>query len=108
MLSVGGNHPFGQMEPQSHMAQIGISVEQLSQIAQQTPATASNTSNVQPFMEFSKKMCENLLNYAASFAVTQSQMTPDPSETFIPLSKLSQWYQNFIRRLEQNPNFWKS
>ena len=96
------------MAPQSHMAQIGISVEEISQLAQQTPSSFSTTSTEQPFMEFSKKMCENLFNFTASFAVTQSQMVPNPSETFIPLSKLSQWYENFIRRLKQNPNFWKS
>lgn len=90
------------------MAQIGISVEELSQLAQLTPASASNISAVQPFIEFSKKMCENLFNFTASFAVTQSQMTPNPTETFVPMSKLSQWYDKFLRRLEQNPNFWKS
>ena len=96
------------MLPQSHLAQIGISVEPLTTLAQQTPIKNATASTVDSFMEFSKKMCENLFNYVASFAVTQAQMTPNPTETFVPLSSLQTWYQNFIRRLEQNPNFWKS
>ncbi|KAL4225113.1 hypothetical protein ACF0H5_015806 [Mactra antiquata] len=103
-----GSHPFGVIEPQTHMAQIGISVEPLSQLVQQTPATFSNTSTVEPFVEFSNKMCENLYNFAASFAQTQSQMTPNPQESYVPLSKLQQWYQNFMRRFEQNPYFWRT
>lgn len=34
-------------------------------------------------------------------------MTPNPTETFVPLSTVQQWYTNFERRLQQNPNFWK-
>lgn len=52
-------------------------------------------------------MIENFLNFASSFAVTQAQMVANPSETFVPLSTLHNWYNNFQRRLQQNPNFWK-
>lgn len=52
-------------------------------------------------------MLQNFYNFVSSFAVTQSQMTANPSETFVPLSTLNMWFQNFKRRLEQNPNFWK-
>ena len=106
--SNNSSHPFGQMEPQSHLAQIGISVEPLAQLSQQTPATLSKSSNVEPFVEFSKTMCENLFNYASSFSQTQAQMVPNPNEMFVPLSKLQQWYENFLRRLQQNPYFWRS
>ncbi|XP_052798792.1 protein OPI10 homolog isoform X2 [Mya arenaria] len=106
--ATSSNHPFGQMTAQTHLAQIGISVEPESQLAQQTPASIASTSAVEPFVEFSKKMCENVYNFMSSFALTQPQMTPNPTETFVPLSKLSQWYENFQRRLEQNPYFWRS
>lgn len=102
------SHPFGQMEAQAHMAQIGISAEPLTELSQQTPATFSSTSTAEPFVEFSKKMCENLFNFVSSFSQTQSQMVPNPSENFVPLSKLQQWYENFMRRIQQNPNFWRS
>lgn len=101
-------NPFGDMAPQSHLAQIGISALPLSELEQQTPAAQAAISTMEPFVEFSKKMCENLFNYVSSFAQTQSQMTPNPTETFVRLSTLQTWYQNFERRLQQNPYFWRS
>ncbi|XP_069693114.1 protein OPI10 homolog [Periplaneta americana] len=90
----------------SHNAQIGISVEPILQVQQQSAlVTSQTTSN---FMQFCQKMLENFLNYASSFGVTQAQMTPNPNETFIPLSVLQSWYNNFERRLQQNPNFWRT
>lgn len=119
---------FGQ-QPISHTAQIGISVMPETDVAQlQSPSVslntiysmydfliiliwfrasiwqANSTSNV---VQFSQKMLENFFNFASSFAITQAQMTPNPSETFVPLSTLQSWYNNFERRLQQNPNFWK-
>jgi len=88
-------------------AQVGISVESLANIELQTPAAQTEASNVSSFMEFSQKMLENLFNYASSFAVSAGDMRQRPSETFVPLSSLQTWYNNFERRLQQNPNFWK-
>ncbi|XP_067655894.1 protein Hikeshi-like [Haliotis asinina] len=110
-LKTGGGNSFQQNmfgQQASHNAQIGISVEPLSQLAQQTPVTQANVSSVEAFVEYSRKMLENFFNFASSFAVTQSQMTPNPSETFVPISTLQKWFENFQRRLEQNPNFWRS
>ncbi|CAG5116333.1 unnamed protein product [Candidula unifasciata] len=105
-----GRVHFGDMShQQSHLAQIGISVEPLEQLAQQVPITqVSAQTAVSTYMEFCTKMLENFFNYASSFAVTQSQMTPNPTETFVPLSTLKTWFENFQRRLQQNPYFWKS
>lgn len=36
------------------------------------------------FFQFTQKMLDNFYNFASSFAVTQAQMTPNPSEAFIP------------------------
>ncbi|XP_059173031.1 protein OPI10 homolog [Physella acuta] len=101
---------FGDMShQQSHLAQIGISVEPLDQLAQQVPASQVNAStSASTFMEFATKMLENFFNFSSSFAVTQSQMTPNLSETYVPLSTLKNWFENFQRRLQQNPYFWKS
>ncbi|OWF54945.1 protein Hikeshi-like isoform X2 [Mizuhopecten yessoensis] len=102
-------HPFGQGGgPQAHMAQIGISVEPLSQLSQLTPVAQAKPSSVEPFVEFSQKMLENFFNYASSFGLMQAQMTPNPSETYVPLSTLQSWFQTFQRRLQQNPYFWRS
>jgi hypothetical protein len=88
----------------SHVAQVGLSIESESVVAQLTP-TISN--DVPTHFEFGKKMLENFMNYASSFTIQQSQMVPNPSENYVPLSILNTWFTNFQRRLEQNPGFWK-
>ena len=87
------------------MAQIGISVEPVNAIEQQA-AVATETAT-HTFIEFAQKMITSFLNYVSSFSVTQSQMTANPTENFVPLSTIQNWYQTFERRLQQNPNFWK-
>eukprot|EP00090_Calanus_glacialis_P000734 TRINITY_DN10506_c0_g1_i1.p1 TRINITY_DN10506_c0_g1~~TRINITY_DN10506_c0_g1_i1.p1 ORF type:complete len:204 (-),score=61.22 TRINITY_DN10506_c0_g1_i1:53-664(-) len=88
-------------------AMVGISVEPLVTIEGQTPAAQTEAATVSNFMEFSQKMVENLFNYATSFAVSAGDMRARPGETFVPFSSLQQWYTNFERRLQQNPNFWR-
>lgn len=88
-------------------ALIGIAVESLDQLKQQTPAANTQASNVQSFVEFTQKMLENFYNYVTSFAITQEQMTPQPGVQFVPAAILNKWYENFQRKLTQDPNFWK-
>ncbi|XP_040055771.1 protein Hikeshi [Gasterosteus aculeatus] len=102
----GGAHPFGSSP--SSVAQVGVSVEALGLLAQQTPVSGAAAATVDAFAQFAQKTLDSLYNFAASFAVTQAQMTPNPSETFIPSSCVLKWYQNFQRRMSQNPNFWKT
>ncbi|XP_072307310.1 protein Hikeshi [Eucyclogobius newberryi] len=106
----GGAHPFGCMAPltSATVAQVGVSVEPLEQLAQQSPVSSAAVSSVDSFLQFTQKMLDSLYNFAASFAVSQAQMRPNPSETFIPSSCVLRWYENFQRRLAQNPNFWKN
>ena len=103
-----GAHPFGILQNHiSHMMQVGISIESLDTIAQQTCASGAEPSKAPSFQEFCQKMLENFFNYASSFAVTPSQIPAGMSETFVPASTLQNWFSNFQRRLAQNPNFWK-
>ncbi|XP_053695851.1 protein OPI10 homolog [Sabethes cyaneus] len=95
---------FGTNLPISHIAQIGVSIEPEAALIQQTPATASSDT----YFQFGQKMIENFFNFVSSFSLTQSQMVPNPNETFVPLSTVQTWFTNFQRRLQQNPNFWKS
>ncbi|KAI9537813.1 hypothetical protein NQZ68_022475 [Dissostichus eleginoides] len=108
----GGENPFGMMASSSRLspsvAQVGVSVEALDQLAQQIPVSSAAVSTVDSFLHFTQKMLDSLYNFASSFAVTQAQMTPNPSETFIPSSCVLKWYENFQRRMSQNPNFWKN
>lgn len=89
----------------SHTAQIGISIEPEQNVTSLTPGFSASPAT---YLQFGQKILENFFNFASSFAVNQSQMVPNPMETFVPLSTLQQWYMNFQRRLEQNPNFWKN
>lgn len=88
-------------------AQIGISIEPLDQLAQQTPACNSTPSNLNTFVEYTQKMLENFFNFASSFARTQAEMTPNLSESFVPLSVVQRWYENYQRKMAHDPNFWK-
>ncbi|CAK1599251.1 unnamed protein product [Parnassius mnemosyne] len=99
---VGG--AFGQQQICNY-AQIGISVEPEANVEILASAVAEETNQ---YVTFAQKMLENLVNFVASFSVTQDQMTPTPGVSYIPLNTLHTWYQNFERRLQQNPNFWKN
>ncbi|KAF7400559.1 protein OPI10 [Vespula maculifrons] len=90
----------------SHVAQIGISVDPLNVIEQQAATVSETATN--SFIEFVQKMLTSFLNYVSSFSITQPQMTPNPTENFVPLSTIQGWYETFERRLQQNPNFWKA
>ncbi|CAG0895943.1 unnamed protein product [Darwinula stevensoni] len=98
--------PLGFGQTASHTAQIGIAVETLDVI--RNSSSIGDPSNMSSYMEFTQKMIESFLNYIMSYAVNQSQMVPNPAETFVPLSQVQNWYQNFERRLQQNPYFWRN
>ncbi|XP_062271159.1 protein Hikeshi [Scomber scombrus] len=108
----GGAHPFGSSSSfsssSSSGAQVGVSVEPLQQLVQQIPVSGASVSTVDSFLQFTQKMLDSLFNYAASFAVTQNQISPNRAETFIPSSCVLRWYENFQRRMAQNPNYWKN
>lgn len=90
-------------------AQIGILVEPLSEIGQKTASQDTEASKVDNFTEFAQKMLESLFNYASSFAVSPSQGTVmQPTGSYVPIDALQSWYINFQRRLQTNPNFWKT
>ena len=88
-------------------AVVGISVEPLITLQGLTPAAQTEAAKVSTFMEFGQKMVENLFNYASSFAVAGGEMRARSGETFVPFSCLQQWYSNFERRLQNDPNFWR-
>ncbi|KAL3278483.1 hypothetical protein HHI36_013802 [Cryptolaemus montrouzieri] len=86
-----------------HNAQIGISIEPLMNITE-----VPSPSNPQSHITFAQKMLENFMNFVLSYSVSQTNMVPDPTATYVPLSTVQNWYTNFERRLAQNPNFWKT
>eukprot|EP01134_Creolimax_fragrantissima_P003589 CFRG3589T1 len=92
----------------STIAQLGVSVEPLSELAQQTPATTSNAlSNPTNLVVFTEKILTSFMNYAMSFSYTPEQMAQRPMEMYVPLAVVRQWFEKFQSKLHANPNFWK-
>lgn len=97
-LSAINSSFFGQLAQGSiHNAQIGISLEPMGTILQSTPADSTDPSKVSNFVEFTRKMLENFVNYASSFG----------DVNYISLNTVNNWYENFQRRLQADPNFWR-
>ena len=94
--------------PDGSVAQIGIAIEPAAELLQKTPIGNTDVSTVSSYVEFTQKMLTNVFNYCSSFALTQSQMTPQPNENFVPLSTLQKWYERFQRRMDLDPNYWKA
>jgi len=90
--------------------QIGISVETVNALQQLTPPAGVGVTAVDSYREFCLHMVQSCYNYMASFATagTRLALTGTSSEEVVPLAHLRTWYENFERRLAQNPNFWKS
>lgn len=104
------NSPFGVnvlTTAAQGMALIGISIEPLNMLSQQTPALNTTPSTLNTHVEFIMKMLKNFVNYISSFGLQQSQMTPNPQETYVPLSSVQKWFDNFQRKIENDPDFWK-
>jgi len=105
-------HPFGLVSnhESSHLMQIGISVETLTALQQLTPAAGVSATSIDTYNEFCTQMLHSCYNYLASFATNRTQiaLTGAGTDEFVPLVQLRTWYENFQRRLAQNPNFWKS
>ncbi|XP_066152690.1 protein OPI10 homolog [Euwallacea fornicatus] len=85
-----------------HNAQIGISIEPFGNI-QEVPSPEGPDVQV----TFAQKMLKSFMDYVLSYSITQANMIPDPTATYVPLSTVQNWYTNFERRLAQHPNFWK-
>lgn len=101
--------------PVVHVAQIGISVEPLDSVIQMVPALDTPVSNMTNFAEFITKTVGNLFNYCSSFSRPASEIMGNPfqvgppnSSHFVPLSTIQTWYENYTRRLSNDPNFWKT
>ncbi len=82
---------------------LGISVEPLAQLEQQVQPNDVTPSTVASNVEFVSKMLNNFVNYITSFV----QNVPGTSEQIVPLSIVRTWFDNFQRRITENPNFWK-
>lgn len=94
---------FSQFPSITINAQIGISIEPLINAESQITSLNNTNHNLSTFVEFTQKMVQNLYNYVSSYAVDCGSQ-----QTMVPLLSVQKWYENFERKLNLNPNFWKS
>uniref|UniRef100_A0A7E4UYF0 DUF775 domain-containing protein n=1 Tax=Panagrellus redivivus TaxID=6233 RepID=A0A7E4UYF0_PANRE len=112
-LKEGGNHNKF-FEAQSSIAevgcaQVGITVEPYGDAIGRSPPTNTAVSSTSSFSEFQEKAIRNLLNFVESFAkYMPNPDNPARREYFVPVNKITQWYDNFKHRLTIDPNFWKT
>lgn len=94
---------------------LGISIEPLAQVADQSASVAAEASKLSDFQQFAQRMLENFFNYASSFAVQIPVPAPNgpqigsaPSmESIVPLKTVNQWYERFTRQFQADPYFWR-
>lgn len=89
------------MEEDNDYGEIGISIESLSVLVQQNsnklvPAQPSSVMLVQ-------RLAENLFNYLSSFAKPASAFVGGGFDPVIPSKALQDWYNNTLRKLQNDP-----
>lgn len=103
--------------PVVHVAQVGISVEPLVSVGQMVPAAETNAFTTSSFTEFINKTVSNLYNYCSSFGKSASELTAtvlpfqqqvNSATQYVPLATIQNWYENYLRRLNADQNFWKT
>uniref|UniRef100_H2YXK0 Protein Hikeshi n=1 Tax=Ciona savignyi TaxID=51511 RepID=H2YXK0_CIOSA len=104
---------------QPHHAQLGISLEPLTQLAQQVPATSgSSPEEGHTFADFANKMVLSFYNFASSFSTSKQEIAESVvtghnsrptllDQNFIPVSVLENWLKQFQSKLSRDVNFWK-
>ena len=104
---------------------LGIIVEPINEIrqriepektqpAEQVKYSCADLEHIKFFQssiaQFAEKMLSNFVNYVQSFAVSlpkPGSMTGQ-TEEYVPARAVTEWFSNFQRRLQLDPNFWKS
>ncbi|KAH8872473.1 Protein Hikeshi [Schistosoma japonicum] len=101
-----GIHPFGdnglfQCSNGVVPAQIGISVDLLTNLPQQTEETTESI-NSDKMTQFTRFAAESLFNYVASFA--RDNLTSDP---LVPMSSIKRWFDTMLQKLSLDASFWQ-
>ena len=85
-------------------------LEPLAQIQQKTEPEKTRPSEMATAAQFAEKLLRSFVNYVQSFAISM----PKPGslsgqmEEYVPAKAVTDWFTNFQRRLQMDPNFWKS
>nr|CAD2159585.1 unnamed protein product [Meloidogyne enterolobii] len=92
-----------------HSALIGVKVEPMIEILRRNENEETSTSEqLSSLALFPEKMLRNFVNFMHSFAVSFPKPNTTQYEEYVPAKSVTEWYTNFKRRLEANPNFWKT
>ncbi|CAH8565724.1 unnamed protein product [Heterobilharzia americana] len=100
-------HPFGdnaslQFSNGIISAQIGISVDLLSNLPQQIEETTPESINTDRMTQFTRFAAESLFNYVTSFA--HDNLTSDP---VVPISAIKRWFDTMLQKLSIDASFWR-
>lgn len=98
------------------VAQLGISVEPLSNIEASIAATQQRTGvslsteklAYTDKADLPKKVVENFYQYCSSFGTTDLQKAMISSSEVIPSSVLTKWYTNVTSKLKANPTYFNN
>ncbi|KAJ1364829.1 hypothetical protein KIN20_025003 [Parelaphostrongylus tenuis] len=88
--------------------QVGLMVEPLTAIEGREAADGTEATQQSTLGEFAETMLRNLVNHAESYTTRLARSDGHGFADYIPVSALQEWYNNFRRRFEQNPYFWRS
>lgn len=98
------------MDGRSLLASLGISILPTNQIPQETSLVLSSSpaingnSTVSESLLVAKKLLENFVNYALSFATTfSSGNVADEGVTYIPAKIVTEWYNGTLRKAQMDP-----
>lgn len=102
------------MDGRSLLASLGISILPTNQIPQETSLVLSsspainNNSTVSESLLVAKKLLENFVNYALSFATTFSSgnvavSSAEEGVTYIPAKIVTEWYNGTLRKAQMDP-----
>ncbi|KAE9421193.1 hypothetical protein Angca_004108, partial [Angiostrongylus cantonensis] len=86
--------------------QVGLMVEPLAAIEGKEAADGTQAS--QQVGEFAETVLRNLVNHVESYTTRLARSDGQGFADYIPVSALQEWYNNFRRRFEHNPYFWRS
>ncbi|OUM58076.1 hypothetical protein PIROE2DRAFT_16741 [Piromyces sp. E2] len=106
--SVPNDSPFGGPMMGGVSAELGISIEPIDQVMAQiqsseTVVASSKASTMANAEKITTKVIENLYNYCSSFS--SSLLTNAQGEQFFPLKVIQDWYNNTLRKVKSNPNY---
>ena len=85
---------------------VGVSVELLPAIAEKLPDASSQVVTVDFQTQFVTKMLDSFINYALSFEVAPSSISPVSADQFIPSRAVKSWAERFRTQMNLDPHFW--